>query len=140
MLMALTAGFTVNAADDLDEVTMKIATKEVKRGHKMRFPSNQIVVKYMLENGDITQDEIDLKKAEKTANREALKALKDAGDTDGYEAKLAELKTAREERKATFKEYIENNEELKTAIEERKAEMKEERKRRREERKSKREG
>lgn len=140
LLMALTAGFNVNAADDLDEVTMEIATKEVKRGHKMKFVAKQVINEYMLENGDVTQEELDAYKAEKQAGREELKALKEAGDTDGFEAKLAELKAVRAERKTQMKEYVENNEELKTAIQERKAEMKEERKRRREERKNRKEG
>lgn len=143
MLCALLTGFTVSAADDLDNVTMEVTKKEFKRGHKMHFPSHDIIHKYMLENGDITQDEIDAMKAAKKSHREELKALKEAGDTDGFKAKLATLKAERDERKTALKEYINNNEELKAAIEERKEEMKEGHKRRhgkKHERKEKKEG
>lgn len=134
MLCTIFAGGAVSAADDLDDVTMEISTKEVKRGHRINFQMKEVIQEYMLEKGDITQEEIDAHKAERTANREALQALKEAGDTEGYEALRAEFKASRDERKASMKEYIDGNEELKTAIDEKKATMKEERKRRREER------
>lgn len=139
IMCALFGTFTATAADGLDDVTMEITKKEFKRGHKMHFPAKQIIEEYMLEKGDITQEQIDAMKAKKKADREELKALKDAGDTAGFEAKLAELKTERQERKAQLKEYIDNNEDLKTAIREKKEQMKEERKRRRDKKREKKE-
>ena len=133
MLCALFTGFTATAADDLDNVTMEISKKEFKRGHKMRFPAHDIVQEYMLEKGDITQEEIDARKAEKQLHREELKALKEAGDTEGYKAKIAEFKEQHKGRKAALKEYIDANDDLKAAIEERKQQLKEERKRRQQE-------
>lgn len=140
MVCGLFTGFTATAAEGLDDVTMEISKKEFKRGHKMGFPAHEVVVQYMLEKGDITQAEVDAMKAEKKANREALKALKDAGDKEGFKAKLAEIKEQGKARREQLKEYIENHEDLKAAIKERKAQMKEEHKRRREERRENKEG
>lgn len=141
MLCALVAGFNVNAVEDLDDVTMEITTKEVKRGHKLHFAAKEIMQltqEYMLEKGDITADEVAARKAEREAQRAELKALKDSGNTDELQAKLTEIKAQREERKAALREYIDNNEELKTAIQERKEQLKEEHKRRKEEKRQER--
>ena len=137
MSLALISGFNVSAGDNLDDVTMKIAKKDVKRGHRMDFPGKDIVIKHMLENGYITQDEIDLNKAAKQADREALKALKDSGDKDGFEAKRAELKAKSEAQKVKVKEYIENNEDLKTELKALKSGMKRKHKHHKGERKHK---
>ena len=139
MMLALSAtGFNASA-NDIDDVTMDVEKREFKRGHKMKLRIGTVVRDYMLENGDITQGEIDLQKAEREATRAELKLLKEAGDTEGLAAKKEELRAQREERKATLKEYVDNNEELKTEIEEKKQELrdkvKEHRKERREKRK-----
>ena len=128
MLCALVAGFNVNAVEDLDNVTMEITTKEVKRGHKLHFAVKEILQlteEYMLEKGDITADEMAARKAERETQRAELKALKESGNTAELETRLAEIKAQREERKASLREYIDNNEELKTAIQERKEQLKE---------------
>ena len=124
--LALTAGFQVHAEVDvdLDDVTMDIATEEVKRGKKIHFQVHEIIQTYRLENGDVTEEEIAIRKADREANREEMKVLKESGDTDGFEAKKAELKAQHEERRAAMKEYIENNEDLKTALQTQKQEIK----------------
>lgn len=133
-ILSVTVGFTANA-NDIDDITMDVEVKEFKRGHKMKMGIGSVVREYMLENGDITQEEIDAKKAEREAVRAELKALKEAGDTEALAAKKEELKAQREEHRAAMKEYVESNEELKAAIDEKKAELKERRSERRERRK-----
>lgn len=118
MIVAISAGFNVNAADISD--TSKSAEKsEFKRDHKrhkMKSRVGKIVHEYMLEQGDITQGEIDILKAEREANRDALKALRKAGDTEGLAAKKAELKAKHVKRRAEIKKYIESHENLKTLV------------------------
>lgn len=134
MLCALFTGFSVNAATDLDDVTMEVSTSEFKRGNKIKFQMREVIQEYMLEQGDITQEDIDARQAERTANREALQALKEAGDTEGYDALKTELKALRQEHRAEMSEYIDSNEELQTVISEQKAAMQEEKESRREQR------
>lgn len=135
MMLTLSAtGFNASA-NDIDDVTMDVEKREFKRGHKMKLRIGSVVRDYMLENGDITQGEIDLQKAEREVTRTELKALKEAGDTEGLAAKKEELRAQREERKATLKEYVDSNDELKTEIEEKKQELRETAKERRKERK-----
>jgi len=121
MILTLTAGFNVNAIDlngsNID--TERSGHKHSKRhGTKMKSRMGKIVHAYMLEQGDITQGEIDILKTEREANHVEMKALKEAGDTDGLAAKKEELKAKHEERRATMKEYINNNEALKTQLKE----------------------
>ena len=141
MILALTAGFNANAfhSDKESDCAEKSHGKhgQKMRGHKMGFDIRDIVTEYMLAQGDITQGEIDLKKAEHKATREALKALKDSGDTEVLKAKKDELKEKRKERHAEIKAYIESHEDLQAQIKEKKEEFREKRKERREERKAK---
>ncbi len=141
MILALTAGFNANAfhSDKESDCAEKSHGKhgQKMRGHKMGFDIRGIVTDYMLAQGDITQGEVDLKKAEHKATREALKALKDSGDTEALEAKKDELKEERKARHAEIKAYIESHEDLQDQIKEKKKEYREKRKERREERKAK---
>lgn len=124
--------FNVNAETvDLDDVTIEVATEEVKRGHRLGFPGRTAILDYMLENGDITQEQIDARKAEREANKAEIQALKEAGDEEALAAKKAELRAERQERKAEMKSYIEANADLKETLQELKQERKEKRKERR---------
>ena len=142
MILALSAGFNANAFNT-DDATISIEKKEFKHGHKknskhghkMKSKLRATINEYMLENGDITQGEIDLKKAEIKAAHAELKILKEAGDTEGLAAKKLELSAKRDERKAAMKKYINNNEALKASLEEKKQEIKERRANKREKRK-----
>jgi hypothetical protein len=133
IVLALSTGFQAQANVDLDDVTMDIATEEVKRGKKINFQLHQTIQSFRLENGDVTQEELAANKADREANREEMKVLKESGDIEGLKAKRAELKAKHEERRAAMKEYIDNNEELKTALQTQKQEIKAQRKERKEE-------
>lgn len=122
MILALSAGLNANAFET-DDATMNIEKKEYKHGHKIKLRIGSVVREYKLKNGDITQGEIDLQKAEREAVREELKILKKAGNTEGLAAKKEELRAKRAERKAALREYVDNNEELKAEIKEKRQEM-----------------
>lgn len=143
-ILALTTGFTVSAFDTHNTAT-DVKKSAFKHGHKMKHHHkgkhhiSEIVRDYMLQQGDITQGEIDLQKLERETTRSELRALKKAGDTEGLAIKKAELKAKYEARKTAMKSYIDNHEELKTLIEEKKKEFRSKMKDRRKDRKEKRE-
>ena len=146
MVIALTAGFNASAfhSDKSEEGDKKSHAKHGKkmhgkmmRGKKMQSEIRDIVQTYMLEQGDITQGEIDLMKAERKAIHESMKALKESGDTEALTAKKAELKEKWKARRAEVKAYIESHEDLQAKIDVKKEELKAKRKERREERKAK---
>ena len=56
------------ADDPIDSVTMEIA-KDNRDGKRLGIPIREIIVQYMLDNGDITQEELD----EQKANRQESK-------------------------------------------------------------------
>ena len=142
MILALTAGFNANAfhSDKESDCAEKSHGKhgQKMRGHKMGFDMRSVVTEYMLAQGDITQGEVDLKKAEHKATREALKALKDSGDIEALEAKKDELEDKREENRDKVKAYIDSHEELQALIKEKKKEFREKRKERRKEKREER--
>ena len=92
----------------------------------------KFVLDYMVEAGDIDQAEIDEIKAQNKVDRAELKALKAAGDDEGFEIRKAELKAQRGERRAEMKAYVEAHEDLKGQWEAKRSEMKAKRQARRE--------
>ena len=71
----------VLADDPVDEVTMEIATDE-RKGLRLGIPIREIIVQYMLENGDITQEQLDEMKANRQATLAELRELREAGDRE----------------------------------------------------------
>ncbi|WP_426369099.1 hypothetical protein [Pseudocolwellia sp. HL-MZ7] len=100
------------SAEDLEGVTMKLAQKETKRGHRVQMRAHQIIADYMLKNGDMTQDELDAMKEERRTLRSELKRLKKSGDMDAFKARLTEIKQAHEAKRELMKEYVHNHPEL----------------------------
>jgi hypothetical protein len=141
LILALTAGFNANAGNTSDS-TISSEKSEFKKGHKhskkhgkkMKAHMGKIVHAYMLEQGDITQGEIDLLKAEREASHAEIKILKEAGDTEGLAAKKEELRNKYDKRRAAMKEYINNHEELKAELKEKRQKAKDRREQRREKR------
>ncbi|XPF95778.1 hypothetical protein ACM9HF_07105 [Colwellia sp. RE-S-Sl-9] len=137
-ILALTTGFTVNAFNT-DSTATDVKKSAFKHGHKMKHHHkgkhhiSEIVNNYMLAQGDITQGEIDLQKIERETTRTELKAMKEAGDSEGLKAKKAELKAKYEARKTAMKSYIDSHEELQTLIKEKKQEFRAKMKERRKE-------
>lgn len=100
------------SAEDLEGVTMKLAQKETKRGHRVQMRAHQIIADYMLKNGDMTQDELEAMKEQRRTHRNELKALKKSGDMDAFRARLKEIKQAHEAKRESMKEYIDSHPEL----------------------------
>jgi len=115
MAVLLAVNFNANAFH-INNGTVKAKKGEFKRHHKMKSHIRSIIRTHMLENGYITQDEINLRKAERELTRIELKTLKETGNVERLTAKKAELRAKRKVRKATIKAYVNNNEELKTEI------------------------
>ena len=134
---------------DLEDVTMDI--KEQKSNKRAaRSEVRDLITDYMLENGDITQEEIDAQAEARAAVRAEIKELREAGDQEALDARLAELREERTAQREEFQAYLDENDELRTAIEEqrqavrdqreaRQAERQERRQERREERRAQRE-
>jgi len=117
MAALLAVNFNANAFH-INNDTVKAKKGEFKRHHKIKSHIRSIIRTHMLENGYITQDEINLRKAERELTRIELKTLKETGNVEGLAAKKAELRAKRKVHKAAIKAYVNNNEELKAEIKE----------------------
>lgn len=120
---------------EVDDVTMDVAKHA--REHRNNGIKN-IVAEYMLEQGDITQEELDALKARRAAVREELKALKESGDEEALAARIAELREERAATREEIKAYIASHEDLAAIIQERREEVRDRRDQRREERRARR--
>lgn len=105
-------------AQELDGVTMELSTKENKRGNHVHMRAHHIIFDYMLKHGDITQEEIDDDKQQRRLHRRELRRLKNAGDTDAFNARLAEIKKAHKSKREKVREYIKNAPELEKILHE----------------------
>ncbi|XPF95771.1 hypothetical protein ACM9HF_07070 [Colwellia sp. RE-S-Sl-9] len=113
--------FTLIAAEDMDNVTMEIATKEAKYGHRIHMYSNDIISDYMIKKGDITVEEVKEKKRKRNLQREELKTLKQEGDREAFKARLMEIKAEHYIERKKLEEYINNNDELKQQLNEKRS-------------------
>lgn len=122
-----------------EEVIVEDAVEQVRerRGDQFRAARAEIrttITDYMLENGDITQEELDALQAEREAVREELRSLRESGDREALQARLEELRETRSERRDEFRAYLDENEDLRTALVEQREALREERDARRQER------
>ncbi|NIB38566.1 hypothetical protein HBA55_03160 [Pseudomaricurvus alkylphenolicus] len=102
---------------NLDDVTMNVVSERVRDSRSIALPAREIILDYMLENGDLTQEELDAQIAERQALREELKALKESGDEEALTAKKDELKALRQQHREEIQGYLEENEELREQVE-----------------------
>ena len=114
-------------ADDavLDDVGMDVVAAQEGMDRPDLQRPREIIRDYMLDNGDLTQEDIDARQEARQALREELKALREAGDEEALQAKRDELRALREERREQVRAYVEENDELRTALEEARAENRE---------------
>lgn len=121
---------TVDVTDttDIEEITMDVVDDARSRRHQNnRGEIRSTILDYMLENGDITQEEIDALAAERAAVKVELAALREAGDEDALAARIAELREERKAAKEELRAYVDSNEELTAAIAEQREQIKEQR-------------
>ncbi|MFT7560308.1 MAG: hypothetical protein ACI93R_002226 [Flavobacteriales bacterium] len=125
LFMNMTA--TAQEEGDLDGITMEVVEESrlgprghghKHQNHRIGSPFRDLVLNHMLENGVITQAEIDIERAAVDAQRDAIKAAREAGDADLVAVLREESKAARRARHDSFREYVENNEDLRDAIDE----------------------
>lgn len=116
ILCGVFVSMSAYACKHIDQVTMGVATKGMKSGHPIVSPAREIVLEYMLKNGDITLAEINQRKSEKDALRAELRALKESGDKKAFKTRLEQLKKEHHARRAEFEAYVENNAELKAKL------------------------
>ena len=112
---------------DLDEVTVNITEDARSFNRSGRGELRSVVQTYMLENGDITQRELDTLRAERQTVREELRALRESGDKEALAARISELREKRVKAREKLREYVENNEELSAAIEEQREQLQDKR-------------
>ncbi len=118
---------------DVNEITMDVTDNARNFRHANRGRMRNMVYEYMLENGDITQEELDARAAIRETHRAELKALREAGDADALAARVAELRQERAAHREAMREYVNAHEDLSAALEERRREMGEGRRRGRDE-------
>ena len=106
------------SAEDLEGVTMKLAQKEFKRGHRVHMRAHHIIFDYMLKHGDITQDEIDDERQQRNLHRRELRRLKKSGDLDAFNARLAEIKKMHESKREKLRVYLKEHKELEEILQE----------------------
>ncbi len=94
------------------------------KGMRGEMHARKLVLDYMIEAGDIDQAEIDEIKAQRKVDRAELKALKEAGDDEGFKIRKAELKAQHRERKAEMRAYVDSHEDLKEQLAVKRSEMK----------------
>lgn len=125
ILSLMSINFSANAAEDIDNVTMEISTKESKRGHRIHMPPREMILAHMIKNGEITVEEIEAYRTKRKTQRQELKALKQAGDIDAFKARLNEIKEEHKIKREELEEYFRNNDELKREIRERRNDRRE---------------
>ena len=121
-LVLFSATFRLKATEEMDNITMEIATKEAKRGHRIHMHTREIILDYMINKGDITVEQAEEHKRKRNLQRNELKALKKQGNMEAYKTRLNEIKAEHNKQRKELEEYIKNNDELQQQLNERRSE------------------
>lgn len=108
-----------------EEIEVNDITMNVVSSSDIEFESSgergklrDIVTNYMLENGDITQEQLDGARAQRRENYQELKLLRESGDQDALLDLLSELRDERMAIREELKAYIESHDDLAEALKE----------------------
>ena len=93
--------------------------------HKKRAEVHRIVSEYMLQQGDISQAELDARDEQRKAVHKELRALRASGDEAALKARLGELREQRKAHRAKMKAYISEHDDLAALLKERRQAFKE---------------
>lgn len=96
----------VKKHEDL-QASLKEQKLLAKKGEKRR-----LINEYMLNNGDITQAQLDARKAKRKAAKAELKALKASGDMEALKLRKEKLRAERKALKQEMKAYIKSHDDL----------------------------
>ena len=96
-------------------------------GAQGRHQARQLIENYMLNQGDLSQADIDQRQQEREATREKFKALKQAGDKEGLSALRSEMKAKKQLRREEIKQYLEQHPELQQQLQQQRQQVKQKR-------------
>lgn len=122
LTVILTASVVFGAANasatdaDLGKVKMKLGHHKMGGAPLLGKTIRDTVVEYMLEMGDITQQEIDVLRAERKSDFDEMRALRESGDRAAMKAKHQQIREKHQVHKEKIRAYIENNPELREKL------------------------
>ncbi|WP_370980367.1 hypothetical protein [Agaribacterium sp. ZY112] len=116
ILTLLTALSFNSYACDMD----KSSYKKHGKGYK---EVQELVSSYMLEQGDITQTEIDQRKQEHELIRQEMRELKESGDTEAFKTRKKQLKEQHKAERERMKDYLNEHPDLKEQVKTMKKEL-----------------
>ena len=118
----------------LEKVKMDVmGPKDGKLKRRVKVPV-RLIIDHMVENGAITQEEIDASRAEGADLRRQLHDARKAGDKDTARQIKEQMRVRRSEMRADHKRYLEENNDLRQQIDDMKAAVREKRREKRMER------
>ncbi|MDF1692683.1 MAG: hypothetical protein P1U47_09935 [Zhongshania sp.] len=130
----LFSAMTSIGAHAQDNIEVNDITMNVISSNDIEFePSGErgklrdIVTSYMLENGDITQEQLDAARAQRRENYQELKALRESGDQEALLDLLSELRDERLAVREELKAYIDSHDDLAEALKEQREAVREQR-------------
>ena len=133
-LVALLVCPLVYAQGPLEKVKMDVmGPKDGKLKRRVKVPI-RLIVDHMVENGALTQEEIDASREESADLRRQLHDARKAGDKDIARQIKDQMRARRSEMRAAHKRYLEENSDLRQQIDDMKAAVREKRREKRMER------
>ncbi|BFM18379.1 hypothetical protein R50073_45620 [Maricurvus nonylphenolicus] len=100
---------------------------DFRPGRHGRQQAREMIERYMLEQGDITQSQLDQQREERKALREDIRALKQAVDEAALAKLREELKTKKQARREEIKAYLEKHPQLQEQLAEQREKIKQQR-------------
>ena len=124
----------VYAQGPLEKVKMDVmGPKDGKLKRRVKMPV-RLIVDHMMENGALTQEEIDANREEGADLRRQLHDARKAGDKDTARQIKDQMRAQRSEMRADRKRYLEENSDLRQQIDDMRAAVREKRREKRMER------
>ena len=124
----------VYAQGPLEKVKMDVmGPKDGKLKRRVKMPV-RLIVDHMMENGALTQEEIDANREESADLRRQLHDARKAGDKDTARQIKDQMRAQRSEMRADRKRYLEENSDLRQQIDDMRAAVREKRREKRMER------
>ena len=121
----------VYAQGPLEKVKMDVmGPKDGKLKRRVKMPV-RLIVDHMMENGALTQEEIDANREEGADLRRQLHDARKAGDKDTARQIKDQMRAQRSEMRADRKRYLEENSDLRQQIDDMRAAVREKRREKR---------
>ncbi|MCP5144430.1 MAG: hypothetical protein H6978_06370 [Gammaproteobacteria bacterium] len=101
------------------DMTMNLVDRHAARPHlppRAIEGLRDIITDYQIANGDLTEEQLAEMEAQREALREELHALRESGDYEALEARLAELRADRIARQEALRDYVAAHEDLRLEL------------------------